>query len=357
MPPGQGRLAPAEINAGWDEFLERSPLGQFQQGSGWARIKVLDGWQVEHLFVQPERLDEGGAQLLWKNTRFGRVGYVSKGPVLRSEDSQAVDTILGALTARAGELGLRALIVQPPDDSRMAAEDFCRHGFNAEPMKYVTRATATIDVGSGREKYLARMGRQARREARVAQDRGVTVRRGTRADLRQFFELMAETCRRQQTPPNPSRPELLEALWDALRPRMWLGMASAGGETLAGMVMIGHGRRLTFWKKGWNARGLHLHANTLLMLECLDWACAGGYAEVDFLALDLRIAETLLSGGTLTDEQQRSRDKFNLRLGAQPRLLPPARLLVVNPVLRALYRFACRSRKIENALMRRLGPG
>jgi hypothetical protein len=358
--PGAGQTAELTADtsaAAWDVFLEGTPLGQFQQTSRWARVKALDGWKAERVLLDAHRPDAGGLQLLWKPTRLGKIGYVSKGPVLPGEDGPTLDAILGRLHQVSRSLGLRALILQPPDHSGISGADLHRHHFGLSPVASVIRATAIIDVTGGRAAWEGRMHSKTRQQSRTAVKRGVTVRRGERRDLPVFFSLMCESCRRQNTRPNPASVEALEALWDAFSPHIMLGFAVADGESIAGLLMIGHGNRLTFWKKGWNSRGAQLYANCLLMVEALGWAHEHGYATVDFAGLDHGIAETLVAGGTLSEMQLRSRDMFNLRLGAQPQLLPPARLLVVNPVLRQLHRLISHCRPLEQTLMRRLGSG
>lgn len=339
----------------WDAFLESHPRGHFQQSSRWGRVKALDGWLATRVYCDTSFTAAGGLQLLWKQTRFGRIGYVSKGPVLASEEPQSVAAIIDGLAVASKNLQLQALILQPPDDSAITESMLVPHGYSRSPVAAVVRATGIIDLKNGYEALKARMGRQTRREARQATNRGVAVRLGGRSDLRRFYELMVDSCRRQGTQPNPSRLELLEELWDAFEPRVLLGLASLGGEDVAGLLMIGHGTRLTFWKKGWNSQQSRSYANVLLNVEALGWACDRGYEFVDFAAMDPKIAETLVSRGALSDAQRRSRDMFNLRLGAAPIILPPARLLVINPFLRRLFESFRRWRILEQSLMRRFG--
>src|SRR5262245_2268685 len=65
----------------WDNFLRGTDLGQFQQSSLWAQAKQVDGWQSLRLILEQEQRIVGGFQILWRRTRFGRVGYIIKGPV------------------------------------------------------------------------------------------------------------------------------------------------------------------------------------------------------------------------------------------------------------------------------------
>jgi hypothetical protein len=298
-----------------------------------------------------------GAQVLWKKTRLGRMGYVSKGPVLSEESPAAIKTAIGHIRQAAQQLGLRALILQPPDDSAIAPQDLVHHGFSPLPVPGVISATAIVDLGSGRDSLEARMNRRTRQEARQAVKRGVTVRWGTRADLPVFFDLMLGSCRRQGTSPNPRRVELLEALWDCFPACVQVAFARIGEEDVAGLLTIGYGPSCTFWKKGWNSRETAAHANCLLNIEALRWASDRGYCFADFGALDRPIAEALLAGQSLTLAQQQTRHTFNLRLGARPKLLPPAQLLVLNPVLRGMVNTCSRCRPLGRWLFRSVGRG
>jgi len=338
----------------WDHFLQQSPLGQFQQTSRWAEVKALDGWNRELILIDPDQLEAGGLQLLWKATRIGRIGYVSKGPVLASEDFASIDAALVGLSARARTLRLRALILQPPDRSQIEEADLCRHQFGPHPIPSVIHATAMVNLSGGREGVLARFSHKTRQNSRTAIKNGVTVHRAGREALPKFFALMRESCHRQHEQPNPSRVELLEALWDQFSPNVSLGIASIGQIDLCGLLLIGHGERITFWKKGGTAQGNQLQANCLLMVEALAWAADTGYQTADFVSINPEIATTLLTRGELTPLQRKSQDMFKLRFTAEPKLLPPAKLLIVDPLLRQICRPFTRSKKLQSLLLRRL---
>ena len=117
----------------WDEFLASSPRGQFQQSSGWAQVKAGEGWSAFREYLDPADPSSGGFQLLWKQSRFARIGYVSKGPVLPQETAEAVNAALEKIVKSARRLRLSAVVVQPPDDSLMSSEALVRHGFFVQP--------------------------------------------------------------------------------------------------------------------------------------------------------------------------------------------------------------------------------
>lgn len=333
--PGCGDTC-ERVASGWEEFLRQNPRGQFQQSLRWAEAKALDGWSAEvQVWPRPEWI-EGGFMMLYKSSRFGRVGFVNKGPVCREETPEAVASAIESVCQKARALGLRALVVQPPDASGIGTEDMVRHGFLGVRVPGVVDAAAMCRVDGGRPAIEGQMSRSAKQNCRQAVRRGVEVVEGRRDDLPVFFDLMLGSCRRQRARPNPARVEALERLWDAFDPDVRLFFARLQGQAVAGLLLIKFGKRCTFWKKGWNERVPETHANALLnfhaMVEAAEWGCD----EVDFVAMDRRLAERWKPGHTMDDELGQSRHAFNLRLGARPVLLPRAQVYVSSRVLRPL---------------------
>lgn len=339
----------------WDAFLEANPCGQFQQSSGWGRVKATEGWNSARVFENSGSTFCGGWQILWKTTRLGRIGFINKGPVLQEETSAAIAASLEGIATHARSLRLRALILQPPDFSCISGADLCRHEFLDVPISGVIDSTLLADVTGSIEAMQRRISRRVLQESKNAVSNGVTIRAGGREDLPEFFDLMSETCKRRGVSPNPGSLKPLQTIWDAFHPKVRLELASVNGSTVGGLLMIGFGNRLSFWKKGWNGKEGHAHPNSALNVASLRWANAEGYKVVDFAGCDHDFALAVLEERPLTQAQQRSRDVFNLRLGAEPRLLTPAQILIMNrgartfvntvlrvPVLRKAIQVGCR---------------
>ena len=339
----------------WDAFLTSSPRGQFQQMSGWARVKALDGWSMAREYMEPTDPFPGGFQLLWKRAGPARIGYVSKGPVLADESAPAVDSAIRRISFTAGRLALSALIVQPPDDSTISVQQLRRHGYFPEPMASVIGTTGIVDLNGGREAVAGRMSRSVRKDWRSAARGGVSLRWGSQDELPRFFQLMEGSCRRQGTRPNPSRPELLAALWTAFPERVLLAFAEREGRARAGLLLIRQGRTIVFWKKGWDSETPSFSVNKFLMAECLAWAAESGYAAADVVSMSPDVAAAFVSGSGLDERQEKSRDVFNLRFGARPKPLPPAQLLVVNPATRLIVYAALRRPQLRRLLERSIG--
>jgi hypothetical protein len=210
----------------------------------------------------------------------------------------------------------------------------------------VIAATLLLDVRGGMREVRKELSRSMRKEIQQAGELGVKIREGTELDVAQFFELMASTCSRQKTRPNPPDVQAMTALWQAFIPdrSIRLTFAEASGQRIAGLCCIPFGKRVTLWKKGWNASHPELHANSMLAYDAFQWAMQQGYEECDFVAVKPDIARAVLNQVPLSESQRKTRDLFNLRLGGKPKLLPDAWIYIPNPALRLLYKQGSRFR-------------
>lgn len=348
--------ATLEHGEDWDRFLRGTPEGHFQQSSAWARVKRAEGWTAVRRVVGGSQTPEAGFQLLYKRSRLGRIGYVSKGPVTaKAAPPDAALRCLRLMIQTADELGIRAIVTQPPDGSALTRTDLVRLGFFPHPLPSIIDATAIVPLHEGPEAVLAAMESNSRRKWRAATKRGVTFRWGKRTDLRAFFDLMCVSARRQGSSPNPPRLALLEELWDALSPEVSLAIAEHEGVMNAAALLVGFGSRLSVWKVGWSGTNPELFGSCLVNVEALLWGARNRYKVGDFVAIDPTIAEALLAGRPLSERQNHSKDKFHLELGAHPQKLPAAQLRVVNPLLRQTLSLALSFPVLRQRLLARVG--
>jgi len=327
-------------NPAWDTFLRGTPLGEFPQSSLWAAFKQVDGWQCHRTVLQKGRDIAGGFQLLWRSSRWGRIGYVSRGPVPATEDEELVDTLSDLLTRAARTLRLTGMVVQPPGRSRVIASRLSSSRFPANRVLDIVTATLVVDVSGGMEAVETGMRRTTRQLLRKAARNGVSVREGTEADIGIFFWLMLETCKRQKVEPNPSSEKALRELWLASRKAEGcrLTLAEHDGRPVSGLFCIPFGDVVAIWKKGSLPESLHLHPVELLYREAFAWAHSQGYHYCDFTALDRRTADALTAGVPLSGKQKAGRDIFNLGFGGRPVLLPEVCIHFPNPLLSMAYR-------------------
>ena len=79
----------------WDRWLAAAPGGHHVQSSGWGQVKSTAGWPAKRIVVRRSGDVVGGCQLLTRHLPvLGQIGYVPRGPVLASRDSELVEAIL-----------------------------------------------------------------------------------------------------------------------------------------------------------------------------------------------------------------------------------------------------------------------
>ena len=326
----------------WDAFLRRTPAGQFQQASGWARAKAVEGWAVCRRMRTAAGAVTGGFQLLWRDTRIGRVGYVSKGPVVAVAGGGAEAELLADLLAAVRACRLTALVVQPPDDQPHWGDLLAARGFAPNRITKVIDATLCVDLAGPPGAWEARLRPARRKEARQARTRGCAIREGGVGDAAEFFALMQLSCARQGAPPTPPTAAAFAALVAgfAAEGEARLAFATCAGETVAAGFTLRFGCRCTTFKIGWNGAHAAANPNVLITHDAMAAAAARGCTVFDFAGLERPLAEALLAGQPPTEAQLRHYDAAKLGFGGLPLLLPPAWIYFRQPWWRFAYRHA-----------------
>lgn len=332
---------------GWDEFLQSIPLGQFQQAGVWSRYKTIDGWHPLRGVLVRDGVVTGGFQLLWRRSRWGRIGYVSKGPVLRDETPELSELAAGLLRHAAEKLKLTAVIAQPPDRSQLMSAALSRNQFVTNHVRGVIRATLVVDLSEGIQGVERGFSKSTRTEIRQARRRGVVVREGGAGDISSLFNMIQRTCQRQGVQPHPASERELAALWRAFHAvgAARLTIAQCSGQDVAGQLCLVFGDRISIWKNGWTGEHSGSHPNRLLTFEALQWACSRGCKSWDWVALEPAVAAARLASLPLTEEQKQGQHFFRLCFGGAPMLLPESQIWIRHPVLRLGYRLYGWSRK------------
>lgn len=349
-----GWLFEAPEDLRWDSFLMGTPLGQYQQSSMWAIAKATEGWKVARVVFTEDEKVVGGFQVLYKSSWWGGIGYVSKGPVLEHPSEELARFAVDLLQTICARLRLRALVVQLPDECDDRQFHLVDRGFLMNALGKVIESTWLIGLAPKRHGMERAMTANTRQEVRQAIRRGIVTREGSNRDLPVFFDLMRSSCRRQGVNPSPRRIDFLHSLWGAASPSgsIKLFFAEYEDTPVCGLLCIIFGRRVNFWKKGWNESEGNRHPNELLMSKSLEWAASKGYEDVDFGSFDDESAVAMLRDANGPAEYRSSRHFFNARFGGRPMILPAAMIFIPNPLLRLAYRLVFNS-KIRRAVERR----
>lgn len=326
------------INEEWDKFLQSTPCGEYQQSSMWARVKSLEGWKPIRWIISDNQEIIGGFQLLWKNTKLGKIGYISRGPAVSDQVYLSKDKILESVVQAAKLKKINALIIQPPA-CEGEGYPFKRFGFIPNHIMKVASATIRVDISDGIKGIEGRMNPNTRRIIRQSAKKGVKIREGNKEDIGLFFRLMEATCRRRGIHPNPPTVRSLEEVWMSFEPKgcCRLTLAEFDGKTISGLLCLPFGKIVHFWKKGSLAEYFHLHPMDALYYEALTWASRNNYERCDFEEmLDRAAAEKMVRGEYVPFESIHPRDRIHIRFGGKPQLLFESQLFVNNYIFRRL---------------------
>ncbi len=324
-------------DSNWDSFLSGLSSNRHLQSSLWSAVKAINGWRTKRITVSQAGRIVGGAQLLIRNVRcVGSIGYVPKGPVLPSEDRVLADDLLKRIREMATAERLRVLFVQPPENG-IFVERLAKHGFRTCPVETAPSATILVDLSSDLDTILSRMTKGMRNGVRRSQNRGITVREGTKNDLSTFHQLLTATSGRRGF--TTFDLEYFQGMWDILEPEgcFKLFLAELNDEAVSAQVCVPFGDTVVAKQIGWSGKHSRLHPNEALDWFTIRWAKDNGYKYYDLEGIERAAATAIINGHSLPQEYAASPTSFKLRLGGDVVLYPEAYCFIANPVLRSIY--------------------
>jgi lipid II:glycine glycyltransferase (peptidoglycan interpeptide bridge formation enzyme) len=286
--------------AEWDSYIAGLSGANILQTWTWSRIKADYGWEP---LPQLWRDQNAAAMLLRRPVRLGgfsaklSILYVPRGPLLDWSNPARRTAVFDQLESLARRSGAIFLKIDPPvavgtgipgaadasEDPTGAAvtQDLLRRGWRFSEEQIQFRNTAVLDLRSDEEAWLAAMKQKARYNLRLAQRKGVTVRRGTAADLDLLYRMYAETSIRDGFVIRPSA--YYSAVWGRfLQQGLALPLiAEVDSEPVAGLILF------VFAGQAWYMYGMSREAhrdkmpNYLLQWEAMRAARAAGAQSYD----------------------------------------------------------------------------
>lgn len=353
---------PSEPDPRWDAFVAEHEDPHFEQTAAWADAQGVRGWSCVRLLAARGDALVGGAQILERRSRFGRVAYLNRGPLLAGDDPEAAAAVADELKRLCIRRRHRYLAVVPPYRGGTAADALARRGFVVRPPGFpphsAMKATCVLDLQASEASLLAGMHETTRKRVRKAARLGVQVDLGTGADVAVFEQLVVELCRRRGVTPNVQTGPFVARVWQEFSAtgRAALFLARAGGRPVAAAFVIALGGWLRRWRRGWSGEHADLYPNNALDWAIIRWAKAQGLRWFDSGGIDTRLAERLVRGEPVPRDEDCGMSRYKLGFGGRI-LLPPAdRCYSAN----LLVRLALRQGKVLLAfptrLLRRLGP-
>ena len=281
-------------------FLQTHKKGHFLQSPEWAKLK--SEWQNEVILAEDEKGNIKGSMsiLIRKIPHFnGTMMYSPRGPVCNIHDKAVIQELVDGVKELAKKHNAFILKVDPdvPNDDEEFKSIVKECGFKIkENVKDFTeviqpRYVFRLDVeGKTEEELLKSFHEKTRYNIRLSGRKGVTVRDGSREDLKRFYEIMQETGTRDDFLIRPL--EYFEKMYDALGPNyLRLIMADYEGQAISGVIAIYYGDKVWYLYGASSNSHRNVMPNYLLQWEMIKWALEKKCRVYDFRGVSGHVDE------------------------------------------------------------------
>ena len=271
----------------YNAFVASTPSADVLQAWEWGEVKRRSGWAARRYLVTDDGRIVASAQVLARRPVRGtpRLLYAPRGPVFTDPSSGALDALVAEIRNTAGDAFV--LKCDPPfEEGSAEAAALTRAGLAVAPSAgfggVQPKAVMVLDLEADLEKILAGFRSKWRYNIRLAERKGVEVSRASRDDLPIFYDLLAETARRDGFLIRGRR--YFEDLYDCLDPAGQIAMflARYEGTAIAGAICMGFGPRVTYVYGASSNTHRNVMPNHLMQWSMIRWAKESGYQIYDF---------------------------------------------------------------------------
>ena len=264
----------------YTKFLQNHERCNFQQSLEWARVKT--SWKREVILAEDENKRIIGSLMVWvrKIPIFGNIMYSARGPVCDIHDMEVLQQIAEGAKELAKKYNAIVLRIEP--DIKSDDEDFknimLQLGFSIKDdaknfreeiqPRYVFRLDTK---GKTEDEIFKAFHQKTRYNVRLATKKGVTIKDGTREDLKDFHKIMVTTGIRDGFITRPL--EYFEKMYDELGPEhMKVLLAYYEGKPIAGVIPIMYGNKTWYLYGASSNEHRNLMPNYLLQWEMIKIA-------------------------------------------------------------------------------------
>lgn len=296
----RARLAGPGERQRFDRFVAGHPAGNILQSWAWGEIRARQRWRTARILVEEPgtgRVRGAASAMVRDLPTGGSLLYLPRGPVLDFLDAPALETMVGALR-RLGERERAILVkvdpyVAPPDPR--VRRVLQRHGFCVGHRRgrfdgLQPRLCCILPLEGDAAQILARFHQKTRYNIRLAERRGVAVRRGGREALPTFHRLLMETCERDGF--RERSYHYFEQVWDGLAPggHIHLFVASHAGRDLAAAVVTTFGSKAVYTYGASSNEQRNLMAPYAVQWAAIRFALACGCRSYDMTGIPKRLS-------------------------------------------------------------------
>ena len=274
----------------YKEFLSQNEMFNFQQSLEWGKVKQI--WKNEIVLSKDRKGNIVGAisVLIRKMPIFGNFMYISRGPICDIHNKEVLKDLVDGLKELAKRYKAFTLKWEPDiksDDQefrkialdlgfkiRDNGKDFSE---GIQP-RYVFR----LDIKDKTEDEIFKEFHQKTRyNIRLATKKGVTIKEGTREDLKEFHKIMEITGKRDDFMIRPL--SYFEKMYDELAPEhLKLVMAYYEDKPISGIIDIIYGNKVWYLYGASSNEHRNLMPNYLLQWEMIKYSIQNKKDMYDF---------------------------------------------------------------------------
>ncbi|MFN8593942.1 MAG: peptidoglycan bridge formation glycyltransferase FemA/FemB family protein [Thermomicrobiales bacterium] len=325
--------------AAWDQAVVESG-GQLLQSWNWGEFKRRFAWDVARIAV-PAAGGAALAQILFRNRYGVCIGYIPRGPIAPENDPFAATALWSEIDRTARRRRALAIIVEaerelpatPPRAVRLVPG----------PVHIQPARTVKIDLLDD-EPLLAQMHQKTRYNIRLAQRRGVTVRRADtpqKYEVDTFYELLRDTSARNTFAIHDLN--YYRQFLDVFGDDAALLFAEIEGKPVAGLIVTAFGDEAIYMYGASSTRDRAHGAGFLIQFEAMRWARQRGCRHYDLWGIPAQDPPTTQvdSGDRIAGtagEDWRGLYEFKTRFGGQIVSYPPTQERQYWPLLASVAR-------------------
>lgn len=276
------RILKEEEFGRWDDFVREQEGGCLQQLSVWGKFWGRGKFFVVGVFEGEVLV--GGCLVVKRSLPLGLCWfYGSRGPIVREEIKDKREKMVGVLREFLGGVaGRERAVFLRIDPGVLKEEEFLAEGFKFIVEGFYPQTTLMVDLSLSEEEILAGMKQKGRYNVRLAEKKGVVVRRDDSA-VGEFYRLLLETTERDGFAAHDRA--YYERMVKDLGENAGLYVAEFEGEVLAAAIVTFYGEVATYYYGVSGNRHRELMAPYLLHFEIMREAKAKGFKVYDLFGI------------------------------------------------------------------------
>ncbi len=274
----------------YKEFLESHERCNFQQSLEWGEVK--ESWIKEVILSEDDKGNIRGSLCVWirKIPLFGNIMYVARGPVCDINSREVLEDIKKGADELAKKYNAFVLRMEPDVEKsdtefRKIVEDL---GFKIKDDskdfkdEIQPRFVFQLDLREkDKDQIFKEFQSKTRYNVRLAGRKGVTIKEGSKEDLKIFHDIMVETGKRDNFLIRSL--SYFEKMYDELAPdHMKLLLAYHEDRAIAGIIPIMYGNKVWYLYGASSNTDRNLMPNYLLQWTMIQEAIDRGADMYDF---------------------------------------------------------------------------